>query len=382
MKPAIAEKSGNTPSSWVCVCPRGLREVQCRHIEQGRESGHTGGDGALSSSDCPRLGSLCQVRVRLKEGPEMGQLDASLSVTPDQPITELTGTQPIPFPRALDSVLQVPLGDWTVLRLGDGQCDITESCLEGMTARGMCEILLTPVRHGSKASADLVLCPGTDDAEGENATDQPLSAIVELHSFTPGRESWEVPPGEKWSWLRSHKERGGARFRSGDVWGAADSYSRALKLLITLQQHTRDTSGGMEDIEEKEEEEEEDQQTGDATQQPPSEAPLPTLREYRSVKAELHSNLSLCQLKLHLPERARTNAAKAVQLEPDGAKAWYRLGQACLEVADLGEARRAFQRLLELQPDSSTAQKGLREVGNRERETNSQLGQRLSKMFS
>ena len=43
-------------------------------------------------------------------------------------------------------------------------------------------------------------------------------------------------------------------------------------------------------------------------------------------------------------------SSKSVLLEPGGAKAWYRLGQACLEVDDLGEARRAFQRLLELQP--------------------------------
>lgn len=196
----------------------------------------------------------------------------------------------------------------------------------------------------------------------------PLHATVELKAFTQGKESWEMSPSEKWEWVKSHKERGGVRFRSGDVWGAADSYSRALKLLITLcgKKKGRDPEG----------EEQRDTDTGDKTQL------LPSDDEFKTTKAELHSNLSLCQLKLNQPERAKASAAKATQLEPGGAKAWYRLGQACQMVNELEEARQAFKKLLEIQPESPAALKALKNVASREKETNAQLGLRLSKMFS
>lgn len=120
-------------------------------------------------------------------------------------------------------------------------------------------------------------------------------------------------------------------------------------------------------------------------QAPPADdsPPLPlSASEYKVLKAELHSNLSLCQLRLGQPEKARANAAKATRLEPSGAKAWYRLGQACQQVNELGEARQAFRRLLELQPESPVALRALKEVASREKLTNTELAQRLSKMFS
>lgn len=175
---------------------------------------------------------------------------------------------------------------------------------------------------------------------------------------------------EKWEWAKSHKERGGVRFRGGDVWGAADSYSRALKLLITIQGHVGGASV------KGQEEEQSGQDASDGAQS------LPSAVEYKTTKAELHSNLSLCQLKLNQPERARNSAAKATQLDPAATKAWYRLGQACQIVNDLEEARQAFRKLLELQPDSTAALKALKNIASREKEKNTQLGLRLSKMFN
>lgn len=178
---------------------------------------------------------------------------------------------------------------------------------------------------------------------------------------------------EKMEWVKSHKERGGVRFRSGDVWGAADSYSRALKLLVPLcglvgtREHKAPELDTGEDS---------DTSSSDETLQ------LPSRDELKVIKAELHSNLSLCQLKLNQPARARASAAKATQLEPGASKAWYRLGQACQMLNELEEAKRAFRKLLELQPDLPAAVKALKEVIHKERQRNAQLGQRLSKMFT
>uniref|UniRef100_A0A3Q3GXL2 Uncharacterized protein n=1 Tax=Kryptolebias marmoratus TaxID=37003 RepID=A0A3Q3GXL2_KRYMA len=121
----------------------------------------------------------------------------------------------------------------------------------------------------------------------------------------------------------SHKERGGVRFRGGDVWGAADSYSRALKLLIPLSLQ------------------------------------LPSRDELKIIKA---------------------SAAKATKLEPGASKAWYRLGQACQMLNELEEAKQAFRKLLELQPDLPAAVKALKDVIHKEKQRNAQLGQRLSKI--
>lgn len=101
---------------------------------------------AQSSSFCPRLGSLCRVCVRVKAdldetaSPEPEKGNDNLSIQPDQAVTEVTDTVTSPFPRCQNSVLQVPLGDWITLKLGEGQCDITEACVEGMRAGEKCEV--------------------------------------------------------------------------------------------------------------------------------------------------------------------------------------------------------------------------------------------------
>lgn len=364
------DRDGVDVMSWVSVCPRGLWKVQQKRTGQGSQRAvcNSGDDAACSSSYRPRLGSLCRVRVRLKgdlneaESLVSEKGNEKLSVQPDQSVTKVTEDVATAFPRCQDTVLQVPLGDWTTLRLGEGQCDITEACVEGMRAGEKCEIQISPVGIGPDVSPP-------HSAE-ENLL---LCATVELKAFTPGKESWEMCPAEKWQWVKLHKERGGGRFRSGDVWGAADSYSRALKLLITLYGHIKEVKnkGQEQDMEEQR-----DINTADKTQH------LPSATEFKTTKAELHSNLSLCQLKLNQPEHAKASAAKATQLEPGGAKAWYRLGQACQMVNELEEAKQAFRKLLEIQPESAAALKALKNIASREKETNTQLGLRLSKMFS
>nr|XP_057939871.1 FK506-binding protein-like [Doryrhamphus excisus]XP_057939872.1 FK506-binding protein-like [Doryrhamphus excisus] len=337
-------------TSWVTVCPRGLWTVQKKLTHSGSQHIYSNNGEVLSSGDKPRLGSVCHVRVNLKTNMDDAGTFGKRSETSQGHRLDAPGAK---CPRCRDSVLQVPLGDWTTLRLGEGHCDVTESCLEGMSAGETCEIRLTPLKGADISNSQPV---------------EEICATVELRAFTSGKESWEMSPGEKWQWVRSHKDRGGERFRSGDVWGAADSYSRALKLVIALR-------GCEVDREERDVEEQRVTYTEDETR-------FPTVNQLQSLKAELHSNLSLCQLKLKQPERAKESAAKATRLEPGGAKAWYRLGQACQMVNELEEARVAFRELLKLQPESTAAVKALKEIASKEKQTNAEFGKRLSKMFS
>ncbi|XP_019747177.1 FK506-binding protein-like isoform X1 [Hippocampus comes] len=346
---AASDPDGVDVTSWVSVCPRGLWVVHKTLTHTGRQQKVSDSGEALLSVYKPRLGSLCRVRVCVADQPEK-----SASVKDHE--TKRGGPLEVPeaaFRRQLDSVLQIPLGEWTTLKVGEGYCDVTEACVEAMRAGEACQIRVTPAN-------------GADMWHSQPM--QEIRATVELQAFTPGKESWQMSSDEKWEWVRSHKERGGQRFRSGDLWGASDSYSRALKLVITLQ--------GFEAV--RREHQNDEQSTAPCKNQLCG----PTVNNVQSMKAELHSNLSLCQLKLKQPVRAKENAAKATQLEPGHAKAWYRLGQACQIVNELEEARFAFHKLLKLQPESTAAMKALKDITSRERETNAQLGQRLSKMFN
>lgn len=229
-----------------------------------------------------------------------------------------------------------------------------------------------------------------------------------------------MAPEEKWDWVKVHKKEGGERFRKADVWGAADCYSRALKLLFTLKEgekgERQETQGMAEGGGQKAEESEANTGGQDASgehgnkevtassegakldrksdsimsnektmserMQKSEQVNLAVGDEYKAVRSELHSNLSLCQLRLGQPAKARHSSSKAIELDPSNAKAWYRLGQACSQVGELDLAQGAFKKVLELQPSSPSAQKALREVKAREKDLDIKLGQKLSKMFS
>lgn len=107
---------------------------------------------------CPRLGSLCRVRVRLKA--DAHEAETSVAVEGHEKLPDLSVTPEPAFPRCQDSVLQVPLGDWTTLRLGEGQCDITEACVEGMRAGEKCEVGIKsvhPYPYPSRAEFSVIL---------------------------------------------------------------------------------------------------------------------------------------------------------------------------------------------------------------------------------
>lgn len=85
------------------------------------------------------MGSLCKVKVRRSTVTEGNTLhsasqeeESTASVDPSEQATS--------YPRSQDSVLQVPLDEWCLLRMGEGHCDIIEGCLEGMRAGEMCEV--------------------------------------------------------------------------------------------------------------------------------------------------------------------------------------------------------------------------------------------------
>lgn len=252
----------------------------------------------------------------------------------------------------------------------------------------ICAFLLQFTISAWNAKNSKTPCSDANVTQTENTTGQADCFTLQLHSLTPGRESWQMTAGEKWTWVLAHKQRGGQRFGNGDIWGAADCYCRAVKLAITLKGQTR---GNPVDKMSKEgvdgdnvddaaltsccDKENEQAESAD-------DSSIPTEEEYKNVKAELHCNLSLCQLKLGQLGKSRDSSIKATELNPKSTKAWYRLGQACMQLGELEESRMAFGKILELQPDSASARAALKQVNSKLKDVNSKLGQRLSKMFN
>ncbi|KAM9445895.1 FK506-binding protein-like isoform 1-T2 [Clarias gariepinus] len=350
------EEHVTSESPWISVSPGGLWEVHRRWKWERKRGDNT-----------PLLGSICKIRVRLINHTEDNSQSESSSET-ESAVSD-SDVQVTEFPRSQDSVLQVPLDRWIQLRMGEGQCDIIESCLEGMRAGETCEITVRPYqRHFNMTPSDNHAAQKTEEET------QPKSECfsLQLHSFTAGKESWQMPPTEKWTWVLSHKQRGSQRFGKGDIWGATHSYCCAVKLLITLKGQNRGKDGVPE-------------VDGGRTRERETEAKnthIQTEEEYNTIKAELHSNLSLCQLRLGQPVKAKDSSCKATTLDPVNVKAWYRLGQACLQLEDFSEARQAFGKVLELQPGSTSAQNALKQVHAKAKEFDCKLGQRLSKMFT
>ncbi|XP_026882757.2 FK506-binding protein-like [Electrophorus electricus] len=361
-----------TESPWISVTPGGLWEVQRRWTEPRKQGDHT-----------PLMGSVCKIRICLKSHREI----ITQSQNPNEPelaVSADSEEQVTQHPRSQQSVLQVPLDRWILLRMGDGQCDIMESCLEGMRAGETCEVTVRACQKDSRQVPSDGRGTQSDWTGGEGKSLPPLCFFLQLHSFSPGQETWLMTPANKWAWVQSHKKRGTERFRKGDIWGAAHSYCCAVKLVITLKGQTRgdEVDRGDQDGADLTSQHVKGEEAGEKEAKGTQGSHIPTEEEYRTMKVELHSNLSLCQLRLGQPIKARDSSSKATELDPVNVKAWYRHGQACLQLKDFEEARQSFGKVLELQPDSASALNALKQVNAKAKEFDSKLGHRLSKMFS
>lgn len=113
--------------SWVSVCPGGLWQVQRKWTGERKKGFVT-----------PVLGSVCKVRVQLKGSFEKDPMTQRSDKSEES--SSPSAVQSSSYLRTPETVLQVPLEEWVLLRVGEGQCDVIEACLEGMKAGEVCEV--------------------------------------------------------------------------------------------------------------------------------------------------------------------------------------------------------------------------------------------------
>uniref|UniRef100_A0A8C5RXN0 FKBP prolyl isomerase like n=1 Tax=Laticauda laticaudata TaxID=8630 RepID=A0A8C5RXN0_LATLA len=161
-------------------------------------------------------------------------------------------------------------------------------------------------------------------------------------SFCQAKDSWEMSASEKWDLVLSNKERGSELYRAGAIAAAARRYARALRLLVV--------------------------------------APPPP--DYDQIKAELHTNLAACQLRLHQPANAAQNCSKTLVLQPANPKALFRRGLAYDAMNDLEGAAQDLKGVLQVEPGNRAARRELDRVTERIRARDARLAQAMQKMFA
>ncbi|XP_015276291.1 PREDICTED: FK506-binding protein-like [Gekko japonicus] len=225
----------------------------------------------------------------------------------------------------------------------------------------MCQVFIEaqpggPLSYPSHSWAEVEL--GAGDAEWDGAVDRCLETmlageraelrltgggiiIIQLASFTPAKDSWEMSASEKWNLVIRNKEHGGELYRAGDIGAAARRYAKALRLLVAA-------------------------------------APPP---DYDQIKAELHANLAACQLRLRQPANAACNCTKTLALQPANTKALFRRGLAYDAMNDLEGAAQDLKGVLRVEPGNRAARRELERVMERIKVRDAKLARAMQKMF-
>lgn len=212
--------------------------------------------------------------------------------------------------------LSYPSHSWSEVELGAGNAEwdgAVDRCLETMLAGERAELRLT---GGG-------------------------SITIQLASFTPAKDSWEMSASEKWNLVIRNKEHGGELYRAGDIEAAARRYAKALRLLVAA-------------------------------------APPP---DYDQIKAELHANLAACQLRLRQPANAACNCSKTLALQPANTKALFRRGLAYDAMNDLEGAVQDLKGVLRVEPGNRAARRELDRVMERIKARDAKLARAMQKMF-
>ncbi|NXN99543.1 FKBPL protein, partial [Rhinopomastus cyanomelas] len=170
---------------------------------------------------------------------------------------------------------------------------------------------------------------------------------IRLGGFSQATPLWMEPWVGRWAAAQERRRRAEQLLAEGAVGAAARSFSQALRVAAAAM----------------------------TPPMSPWEAAL-------MLKAELHAQLALCQLRLGLPAAAAVNAGKALQLQPRHLEARYRRGVAAAATGDLEAAAEDLRAVLRAEPGHARAGQELRRVRGAARQRDAGLARRLGRLFA
>ncbi|XP_055336624.1 peptidyl-prolyl cis-trans isomerase FKBP4-like [Paramacrobiotus metropolitanus] len=147
---------------------------------------------------------------------------------------------------------------------------------------------------------------------------------ITLLDFDKAKDTWSMNPDEKFETAERSKEKGSQAFTKGRHAAAIKHYERMKEMLAA-------------DAEFKDENEE----------------------KRKKMLAVSHNNLAAVHLKLGDLYAAKRATEEALTLDPNNIKGLYRKGTANFGLRDYEEAKRDFQRIVDLEPENKAAKQQL-----------------------
>ncbi|CAB3226989.1 unnamed protein product [Arctia plantaginis] len=205
--------------------------------------------------------------------------------------------------------------------LGEGSehkiCDGIEIALDKFVKNEKSRLTIQPkYAFKSEGDAELGVPPNTA-----------VEYIVKLIKFENTKQDWLLDPSEKIEQSKISKEKGTNYFKAGKLQLAIKMYKRVVSLLENIIDNVNEP----------------------LLVQEKKEAP--------ELLLSVHLNLALVYLKLTPIDyfEAKDHAVKALKYDEKNVKGLFRKGQAVLGLGDAEEALKAFEKVLEIEPQNKAA---------------------------
>lgn len=236
--------------------------------------------------------------------------------------------------------------------------NVEDDCIPNSEVQNESDVQMEDVKSTENEEKDISPgeppeSPTTDKEEiNSNANDEKPNLVTiqfQLLSYTTEPEIWEMSVTEKWRRASYHKERGLELYARGNYEYAFRRFGLTLKYLISLEHDVPSGEEGM---------------------------------DIKGLKLSCYLNVAACQMRHHNFESVVKNASKALNLQPNNAKALYRRGSAYLELQEYEKAQEDLMAAQELEPKNKAIARQLQILKSRVQKLNQYYASAMKKMFS
>lgn len=171
-----------------------------------------------------------------------------------------------------------------------------------------------------------------------------------LLSYSREPEIWEMSITEKWRRATYHKQKGMELYARGEYQWAFHRFGLTLKYIVSLE---HDVPSGHEEG-----------------------------MNMMGLKLSCYLNVAACQMRHHNYESVVKNCCKALELQPDNAKALYRRGSAYIQLQEYEKAKQDLNKAQEFEPKNPAIMKQQQLLKARLQKLNQYYASAMKKMFS
>ncbi|XP_065070807.1 peptidyl-prolyl cis-trans isomerase FKBP4-like [Rhopilema esculentum] len=170
-----------------------------------------------------------------------------------------------------------------------------------------------------------------------------ISYEVYLTAFENPKETYEMELEEKMEVSQKVKDKGTSFFKSGNYERALTQYNKMIKLLDVYKDDEKLVAN--------------------------------------PLKCIGHLNAAMCELKMKQYQAAKKNCDKALEIEDQNVKGFFRRGQANFGIGEFELARKDFKTALEIDPKNKAAHDQLKAVINKIKEQDAKERKKYGNMF-